>query len=590
MAVVRSMNVLIRAIHKGFTKSIGESIRKTQEFKQTVKGMNKVMAGSKVVLGGLGHAAVASARKMMGVKGSAAQVHRSMRQVHKGLKTVRAGMNHLGRAAVLLGRRMVTGAASTDRWIKSIDLFHHHATRAVNATTAALHKLIFLVGADIAFKGLRMMLNHVRDITREFGALANKMQDVQQQAERIGMSTKKLSGLDFAAKLKGMSSQQFSQAINAMMQRLGMLASGARTTSVHLRMFGLSAATLASETAAQALSQVADAMHRTKNAADRAALAQALFGRGGVAMINVLQGGNAELMRQVRVADRVGVAFNSIQARKVIEANDALTRMAAAWTGLKQSLIIGIAPYITVLANSVRRFVTTGIGGMPLVAGAINGVGSAIAAVTGMINVMRGALDAFIIDSLKLGNFLNSLGKAMHKKHNWFDPMRLVAKLQLHLLGMSDKQMNAPTAGITKGLISQFTKDGNAAFKRAADSQKAMATAMKRIALRADAAARKWAADQRAERKAHPALPAPVKAIKVKVKVKVEAVHLRKARAGHMAHGGGGRVAAMPLMSLSGLAGLPDKAFEQRERMIQVLNDIKYVMGQKGASIAMGNL
>ncbi len=361
MSTIRTLNVLLKASTGGFKKSMADSASAARTFGVAVGGARNVIKGFES--GGLTAARAAAnlTRRLVSMRGASDPVKVSLAGLKPAALQVARGLGQMGAAAVRsaghvadLARRAVVGAARLMGFGRSA----HHAGKSLLGMVAATKRL---VEASVVFKAIQFGIRELKSMAAEFKSVADNMEKVHNQAVRLNISTRILSGLDFAAKQSGVSVSIFSQSLDNMLQRIGMLASGVRTTSVHLSQFGLSAKKLASESPAVALREIVHALHHTGNAAERAALAQAIFGRGGLQMINVLGKGNKSLDAQIKLAKQLGVSFNAIQATKVEDANTALGKMQAVWTGLKQTLIIQLAPMVTALGNKFANLSKSGV-------------------------------------------------------------------------------------------------------------------------------------------------------------------------------------------------------------------------------------
>lgn len=339
---VRTLNVLVEAKTQGYMRSILNAIRRSKEFKQAVGGMKKTVSGVAQILKGTGQAAVAAGMALFRLKGSSDLMSAAQKNMAEGGKKVSMGLKTIGTAALAAAKHMLKAAWAS---VKA-NLSFHGLAKNVRKGSHSLRSLVRLTKINVAIQLMETLSYKVKEVASYYANLADSIQATQEAAQRAGMGTKKYSGLQFAASMSGVTSQVFQQNMDMMMQHIGMLASGARTTGIHLRLFGLNAMRLASMNAGHAMEAIAAAMHRVHDAAQRAALSQAFFGRSSQKMINFLMEGNREIRRQVKLADNLGVAFNSVQAKRVEQANDAILEMGAAWRGVQQQLIIGLAPAV----------------------------------------------------------------------------------------------------------------------------------------------------------------------------------------------------------------------------------------------------
>src|SRR5690606_34764598 len=98
-------------------------------------------------------------------------------------------------------------------------------------------------------------------------------------ADRLGLTTEALAGLNHAAELSGVSQESLSRSMEKMLNTIGEAAGGSKTATVALGRLGLSAEQMASMSADQQLAAIADGLNSVASPAERAAAAQDIFGR-----------------------------------------------------------------------------------------------------------------------------------------------------------------------------------------------------------------------------------------------------------------------------------------------------------------------
>jgi hypothetical protein len=74
-------------------------------------------------------------------------------------------------------------------------------------------------------------------------------------------------------------------------------------------------------------------------------------------MLNFLSSGSKGLAEMRVEADKLGITFSRLDARRVEEANDAIDRMKMSFGGLKQELIIGTAPALNITATAFTNMI-----------------------------------------------------------------------------------------------------------------------------------------------------------------------------------------------------------------------------------------
>lgn len=230
-------------------------------------------------------------------------------------------------------------------------------------------------------------------------------------ADRLGMTTEGLTGLQHAASLAGVSNESLTGAMEKMLKALGGAADDGELTSNVFKKLGLDAAALANMPADEAFAQIAQKLSEIKNPAERATAAMQIFGKSGQSLLPLLMSGAEGIKAAQDEARRLGLTFNRIDAAKVEAANDSFTRLQGVVTGVGNQLAIALAPYIDAGTAKLVQMATEGGGIGPKVGGAVEWVAKSVAYLSDYLNVLvagwnvlRGA------GSYALGSILDVLG------------------------------------------------------------------------------------------------------------------------------------------------------------------------------------
>lgn len=170
-------------------------------------------------------------------------------------------------------------------------------------------------------------------------------------ADRIGTTTQSLAGLRHGAALAGVENAKLDTSLEKLNINLSKAVTGTGATAEAIDLLGLSADRLAKMSTDEAIYEIADAMVDVENTADRARIAQDLFGRSGLDMINMLAGGSEALKEAAEEADAFGTAISRVDAAKIEAANDAMYRAKQAVEGIGMSIAVELSPYIEHATN-----------------------------------------------------------------------------------------------------------------------------------------------------------------------------------------------------------------------------------------------
>ena len=177
-------------------------------------------------------------------------------------------------------------------------------------------------------------------------------------ADRLGIATDKLIGMQHAAKMAGVDSKTMSLGLQRMTRRLAEAAQNSGEAQGAIKELGLEAVALNQLSPDEQFRRLADAMLGVENQSDRVRLSMKLFDSEGVALVNLMKQGAAGLDKYQAEAERLGITFSRIDAAKIELANDAMTRMRAAFTGVGNALAIKLAPAFEAVAGTVAKIVS----------------------------------------------------------------------------------------------------------------------------------------------------------------------------------------------------------------------------------------
>ena len=223
-------------------------------------------------------------------------------------------------------------------------------------------------GAGVAFAGLATMTKAAIDAGDR----------VQKLAIQSGLSTEYLSEMGHVAELQGASIESFGQASRRMSTFLLDAARGSKTAADTLDRLGLSMDEVNKLSQEQRIDAFLGALHQVPDAAERAALAQQVFGRAGEDMVRIADLGTEGIANLRAEANKLGLTLSRDQADAMAAANDGLTRLQASMRGFANQLAAEFAPGIADGAEILAEVLLPTLRG---VAGSLRTVGKLIGGV-----------------------------------------------------------------------------------------------------------------------------------------------------------------------------------------------------------------
>ena len=284
-------------------------------------------------------------------------------------------------------------------------------------------------------------------------------------SDKLGITTEALGYLRHAAELTGVSQQSLDSSLERMVKRLGEADAGYGAAQKGLEQLGLSAGDLIAMGPEKAFGEISEAIGGLSNQSEKAAATAAIFGREGVALVNTLALGKSGLHEMAAEADALGISIDRIEAAKIEQANDAITRARAAFQGVGNTIAVNLAPYVTAVASGISEAAKESGGfkkeiGQAMEIG-IGGVENLVFGFTGLNVVWRGLEVSFL-------SFQETLWSGLHSMREGTTSLLET----LNVAGLLDDQLakSKQIHGEQALILNQIRLDREAALKSGANS------------------------------------------------------------------------------------------------------------------------
>lgn len=361
----------------------------------------------------------------------------------------------------------VTGQQAVDQLRTSMDKLNGAATSVSNGFKFA--------GAAVgAFIGLQA----VQEIVRIGGAMINAADQMDEMAERTGMSVESLSQLQYAAKIAGTDINTVEGALAKLSAKAVDAASGNKTAAVAFDALGVAVqnADGSMRSSIDIMADVGDQLSEITDATLRTAVAREVFGKSGDAILPF-----AMRVRELRgEAEQLGATMSGRFATQAAEFNDNLDRSSALLSSMGRTVMGELLPGMNALAES---FVKTGQSG-----GALNVMAEGLAVVFETIVVLGGNV---VYVFKQIGAEAIGIGKQMAALATLdFDAFNRIgaqmktdaAQARKEIDAWSESILNArknASAGAGRGFVNP--EANNAANQRAVDILNKLGTANKQV-------------------------------------------------------------------------------------------------------------
>jgi len=193
-----------------------------------------------------------------------------------------------------------------------------------------------------------------------FGAMIKQSADLADElgktAQRAGVTVESLSALGYAAKLSDVDMGQLSGSLQRLSRLMAEAAGGSEEAQRAFSAIGVNVTNAAGQlrSADAVFEDIAEALSKLPDGAQKTAAAMKLFGRSGAEIIPLLNAGRAGLAGYREEAERLGLVLSTETAKAAEELNDNMTRLNAAMQGMTLQLA---GPVVKGLANLSTEFV-----------------------------------------------------------------------------------------------------------------------------------------------------------------------------------------------------------------------------------------
>lgn len=260
--------------------------------------------------------------------------------------------------------------SALDRSAKRLRSFASGAVKSLGKIGAGLG----LAGAAIA-TGIVVAVNKT----------AASLDKVIKKARSLGIATRELEALRYAAELSGVESAAMDKAFQRMLKTVGDARSGLTTATDALDIIGVKLEDIENLSPSQQFAAIAGALGQVKNQADKTKAAMDIFGRSGSDLTNLF---SSDINALINDFEDLDLAISDSQQKAIEAFNDSKTRLSALFGGFTRQLTGELAAPFTFIIEKItesikemggmreaaKKFAGFVIEGMKFAADAIEGV------------------------------------------------------------------------------------------------------------------------------------------------------------------------------------------------------------------------
>lgn len=179
-------------------------------------------------------------------------------------------------------------------------------------------------------------------------AALNYADNIGKVAQKVGMTTEELSGLNYAAKLSDVTIEQLQGSLGIMARKMGDSADSFQAFGVAVQNQD---GTLRGSN--EVLLDIADKFAQMPDGVGKAQWAVELFGRSGLDLIPLLNGGSAAIAEATNQARLFGVVISQEAAAGAEQFNDNITKLTQFAQGAVQNFTSGLTPALVNVSEAL---------------------------------------------------------------------------------------------------------------------------------------------------------------------------------------------------------------------------------------------
>jgi hypothetical protein len=230
--------------------------------------------------------------------------------------------------------------ADTSKFTPAMKQARHETGLLGGVAEDVHHQLTHLMGAFATGFTIHKFIEEIHEGYHSLIELAH-------DSKRLGATAGGLGGLEHAAALVRVSSEDLVRSLTFMEKNIG-------NSKDDIRALGLDFEHLKSLKADQMFLEIAEAIEKLPTAADKTAAVMGIFGKGGAPMLNLIEQGPGKIREAMEEAKGMGLAPDEETIKKIEEADRATRELHEAWKGFTMTLASKTAPALKDIAEMLN--------------------------------------------------------------------------------------------------------------------------------------------------------------------------------------------------------------------------------------------
>lgn len=208
-----------------------------------------------------------------------------------------------------------------------------------------------IFSGEVILRGARLLSAQIQKAAEQ----GTQLVDLSQ---KTGIAIRELSQLSIVAADSGIKFDSLSSNLIRFNKSIAEAVGGTKEQKEAFRLLGLSQDELRRLSPEQVLERVADEFTRYADGANKARLAQALFGKEGADLIPLLNQGGDSIRAQREEAERLGLTLSDIEARQLKAFQDRLDKTGQVTAAFRNHIAIGLTPALDTLLKQFNDATT----------------------------------------------------------------------------------------------------------------------------------------------------------------------------------------------------------------------------------------
>ena len=225
--------------------------------------------------------------------------------------------------------------------------------KAQSEIKSALDSIAKSSAATAVMTGAQFALNFAKGFADQIKSAIDQADAMGKLAQRVGTTTEALSALTYAGSFAGASVDDLTAGLKGMNKSLLDARNPLSDAAAAYRSFGLNIGELQKMDPAEAFNEIAEAVSKYADGAQKGAAINEIFGKSAQVLIPLLDEGKEGLAQARQEAERLGLIISGTTARAMSDFNDDLERMGNVSKGAAAQVVERVVPVLDELVRAM---------------------------------------------------------------------------------------------------------------------------------------------------------------------------------------------------------------------------------------------